>query len=138
MAQVRCKIDSIRVAAACPDELTLILRETDGYSYVPVFISQQQGEIPANELHGQPDSTNQLEAFLSDNNATLSDIGSAAVYLEGNTFFAKVLLSPDGMPHEVRCPMGIALALAVRARAPILLDDEVFDRAGVRLSPDPC
>jgi|GEM_PF-6276745 len=35
MAQVQCVVDSIRVAAACP-ELTLILRPKDVDSYLPI------------------------------------------------------------------------------------------------------
>ena len=35
---------------------------------------------------------------------------------------------------EVRCPIGPAHALAVRANAPILVDDALSDKAGVRLS----
>jgi len=89
MAQVRCEIDSIRFAAACPDELTLILRKTDGDSYVPIFISQQQGEILANELHGRPDSREELAAFLASRNATCSDIQCTTAYLEDHTFLRK-------------------------------------------------
>jgi len=54
MVQVRCEIDSIRVAAACP-ELTLILKQKGSDSYVPVWLSQRQGEILADQLHGRPD-----------------------------------------------------------------------------------
>ena len=93
MTQVKTEIDSIRVAAGCPDELTLILRKTDGDSYVPLFISQHQGEILANELHERPDGKNELDPFLASNNATDSDIGCATIYLEDTTFFAKVLFS---------------------------------------------
>ena len=134
MAQVRCEIDSIRVAAACPDELTLILKEADGSSYVPILISQHQGEILANELHGRPDSKRELDAFLASNNATDSDIVCATVHLEDSVFSAKVLFSPCHEPHEVSCPIGIALALAVRGKAPILADKAIFERAGVSLS----
>ena len=134
MTQVKTEIDSIRVAAACPAELTLILRQTDGDSYVPIFISQQQGEILANELHGRPDSKKELDAFLASNNATDSDIGCATIYSEDTAFFAKVLFSRRHKPYEVNCPIGLALALAVRGRAPILVDDTLFDRAGVCLS----
>jgi len=37
-----------------------------------------------------------------------------------------------------RIPLGLALALAVRANAPILVDEALFDRAGVCLSATPC
>jgi len=138
MGEVQCIVDSIRVATSCPDELTLILKRKNGDSYVPIWISQQQGQTLANELHGRPDSKKELDAFLADNNATDSDIACATIYLEHNSFFAKVLLSRHHRPYEVRCPIGLALALAVRANAPILVDDALFDRAGVCLSATPC
>jgi len=138
MAEVQCTVDSIRVAEALPDELTLIVRSIQADDYVPIFISKRQGEILADELHGRPDSIRELEAFLSRSNCTESDIGSATVHLEGSSFLAKVLLSPDRRPHEVRCPIGIALALAVRAGAPIFLDERVFENAGVCLSTERC
>ena len=133
MGEVQCVVDSIRVAAASPDELTLILKRKNGDGYVPIWISQQQGQTLANELNGRPDSKKELDAFLADNNATDSDIGCATIYLEHNSFFAKVLLSQHRKPYEVRCPIGLALALAVRANVPILVDEALFDRAGVRL-----
>ena len=74
MGEVQCIVDSIRVATSCPDELTLILKRKNGDSYVPIWISQQQGQTLANELHGRPDSKKELDAFLADNNATDSDI----------------------------------------------------------------
>jgi len=136
MAEVQCTVDSIRVAEAFPDELTLILRRKHADGYVPIFISRHQGAILADELHGRSDSSRELEAFLNRSNCTESDIGSATIYHEGNSLFAKVLLSPDRRPHEVRCPIGMALALAVRAGAPIFLDERVLENAGVCLSAD--
>ncbi len=134
MTQIRCKVDSIRFAAACPDELTLILKRTgDGNTYLPIWIDRNEGQILADELHGRPDSKKELDSFLADNSATDSAIGCTTVYLKGDAFFAKVLLSPHTRPREVGCSIGVALALAVRANAPILVDDELFDRAGVRL-----
>ena len=134
MGEVQCIVDSIRVAAACP-ELTLILKPKNVDSYLPIWISQQQGQTLANELRGRPDSSKELDAFLADNNATDSDIGCAIICLEHNTFFAKVLLSRYHRPYEVRCPIGLALALAARANAPILVDEALFDRAGVCATP---
>ena len=134
VTQVRCRIDSIRVAEACPDESTLILkREGEGNTYLPIWIDQHQAQILADELHGRPDSKGELDSFLADNGATDSGIGCTTVYLKGDAFFAKVLLSPHIRPREIGCSIGVALALAVRANAPILVDDALFDRAGVDL-----
>ena len=139
MAQVQYVIDSIRVGVACPDELTLILKQKEcTNTYLPAWISQHEGQTLANVLHGRPDSEKELDTFLADNHATDSDIGCATIYLEHNSFFAKVLLSQHHKPYEVRCPIGLALALAVRANVPILADETLFDRAGVRLSATSC
>lgn len=138
MAQMHREIDSIRVAAVCPDELTLILRQKGSESYVPIWLSLSQAEILANVLHGRLDNKEELDAFLASINATYSEIQCATVYLEDNTFFANVILWRHSGVHEVRCPIGLALALAVRANAPILLDDALFNRAGVCLSAASC
>ncbi len=133
MAQVEAEIDSIRLAAACPQR-TLILKQKDADSYLPIWISPSQTGILADQLHGRPDKNKDLDLFLGDINAADSDIECTTIYLENNTFFAKVILSRHYRPYEVRCPIGLALALAVRASAPILVDEVLFDRAGVRLS----
>ena len=134
MTQVRCKADSIRVAAACPDELTLILR-TKGESnvYLPVRVDRHEGQILADKLNGRPDSKRALDSFLADKGVTDSGLGSTTIYLKDNTFFAKAPLTPHTRPHEFGCSIGVAVALAMRANAPILVDDTLFDRPGVGL-----
>jgi len=57
MGVVQCTVDSIRVGAAFPDELTLILRRKHADAYV-LFLSEHQGTILADELHGRPDRNN--------------------------------------------------------------------------------
>ncbi len=134
MGEVQCAVDSIRVAEGRPQELTLILKQKGENTYLPVWISQHQGQILANELNGKPDNAKDVDAFLGENNATDSEIIAGIVYLDESAFHAKVLLSGHPSPYEVSCPIGLALAIAVRARAPILVDESLFDRAGVRLS----
>lgn len=130
---VQVQVDSIRSAAACP-ELTLLLRERDGASYLPVWIDSSQAEVLAAELNGLLHKDVELDLFLAKSNAAGADIRGTVVHLEGSTFHATVLLSRHGRDYETECPIGIALALAVRANAPILAESELFDRAGVRLS----
>ncbi len=135
MGVVQCTVDSIRVGAVFPDQLTLILKRKHTDAYV-LFLSEHQGTMLADELHGRRDSNRELEAFSKRSNSIDSDIGSASFL--GGSFFAKVLLSPDRRPHEVRCPIGVALALAVRSGAPIFIDERVFEYVGARLSADLC
>lgn len=89
MGEVQCIVDSIRVAGVCPDELTLILRHEGSDSYIPIWLTVSQAAIVASQLHGQPDSREELAAFLASRNATCSDIQCTTAYLEDHTFLRK-------------------------------------------------
>jgi bifunctional DNase/RNase len=55
--------------------------------------------------------------------------------LRDNTFFATVHLASAGSPLELDSRPSDAIALAIRAKAPIYAEDRVFDKAA-RPSPD--
>jgi len=134
MAQVQCEIDSIRVAAAYPDRLTVILKRKEAANaYLPLWIGQHEGQALADLLNQRTDSSEDVSAFLTDHGASHCDIQGAMVHLKGGAFVATVLLSRHSEPHGAGCPVGLALALAVRAGAPILVDEALFDTAGVHL-----
>jgi len=136
MAQVETTIDSIRVTTASP-ERTVILQQRGADCYLPFWVSSSQADILATELQGRPDKSRDPDLFLANINAVVSDIKYVTIHLENNTFYAKLLLSRHGKPYEVRCPIGTALTLACRVEAPILVDEALFDKAGVRFPPTP-
>lgn len=134
MAHVEATIDSIRVAAASPERM-LILKEKGEDNYLSIWVSPSHAEILAAQLHRRPDKKKDLALFLTTISAAdADDIKCTTIYLEDTTFYGKVLLSRHGRSYGVRCPIGVALALAVRTNAPILVDEALFDKAGVRLS----
>ena len=137
MAQVETTIDSIRVGAISP-ERTIILQQKGADCYLPFRVSPSQADILAAGLLGRPDKSVDPDLFLANINAADSDIKCVTIHLENNTFYAKLLLSRHDEPYEVRCPIGIALTLACRVEAPILVDEALFDKAGVRFPPSPC
>ena len=130
MAQVETTIDSIRVGAFSP-ERTIILREKGPENYLPFWVNPSQADILADQLQWRPDKSVDPDLFLASINATDTDIKGVTVHLENNAFYAKMLLFHEDRPSEVECPIGIALALACRANAPVLLDEALFDKAGV-------
>jgi len=137
MAQVETIIDSIRVAAVSP-ERTVILRQKRGTeSYLPFWVNPYQADILADQLNGRPDKSTDPDLFLANINATDSDIKCVTMQLGNNAVYAKILLSRQDEPYEVKCPMGIALALACRANAPILVNEAFFDKVGVRFPSTP-
>jgi len=137
MAQVETTIDSIRVGAFSP-ERTIILREKGPENYLPFWVSPSQADILADQLQGRPDKSVDPDLFLANINAADSDIKGVTIHLENNTFYAKLLLSRHDEPNEVRCPTGIALTLACRVEAPILVEEALFKKAGVRFPSTPC
>jgi len=136
MGQVETTIDSIRVTTASP-ERTIILQQKGADCYLPFWVSSSQADILATELQGRPDKGTDPDLFLANINAADSDIKCVTIHLENNTFYAKILFSHPDEPYEVKCPIGIALTLAYRVEAPILVDEALFDKAGVTLPPDP-
>jgi hypothetical protein len=136
MAQVETTIDSIRVGAFSP-ERTIILKQRGAEHYLPFWVSSSQADILATELQGRPDKSVDPDLLLANINAAGSDIEGVTIHLENNAFYAKLLFSRHDKPYEVRCPMGVALTLAYRAEAPILVDEALFNKVGVTLPPDP-
>jgi len=140
MAQVETTIDSIRVTTASP-ERTIILKQKGAERYLPFWVSSSQADIRATELQGRPIKSMAPDLFLSNIKAADSNIKSnikcVTIHLENDAFYAKVLLSQHDKPYEVKCPIGIALTLAFRVEAPILVDEVLFDKVGVALPPYP-
>ena len=137
MAQVETTIDSIRVGAFSP-ERTIILQQKGADCYLPFWVSPSQADILAAQLQGRPDKSVGPDLFLANINTADSDIKCVTIHLESNTFYAKILFSRRDKPYEVKCPVGIALTLACRVEAPILVDETLFNEAGVRFPPTPC
>jgi len=134
MAQIETTIDSVRVNTASP-ERTIILKQKGVERYLFFWVTQSQADILAGQLQGRPDKSTAPDLFLSNINATESNVKSVTIDLENETFYAKVLLSQQGQLHEVGCPIGTALALGYRAGAPIGVDEALFDKVGVKLPP---
>jgi len=136
MVEVETTIDSIRVAAVSPERM-LILKQKGAECYLPFWVSSSQADILAAQLQGRPDKSTEPDHFLANINAADSDIKCVTIHLESNTFCAKILFSHHDKPYEVKCPMAIALTLACRVEAPILVNEALFDKAGVRFPPTP-
>lgn len=131
MAQIETTIDSIRVTTASP-ERTIILKQKGTERYLPFWVSSLQADIIKSELV-EPVKSTAPELFLNNINATDSKIKSVTIHLENDTFYAKLLLSHHDESYEVKCPIGIALTLGYRSDVPILVDETLFDKAGLTL-----
>lgn len=127
-------IDSIRVSLMNYQRV-VILRVKDSDRYLPIWIGAPEADSIALKLQDvsvpRPMTHDLLGSVISSLGATIDHI--VVSELSNDTFFAKIVLQSNGATMEVDSRPSDAIALAVRAQAPIYADDEVVEKAGVRM-----
>ena len=129
----RVEVLGVRVEMPTNQPIVL-LRETDGDRYLPIWIGAteataiayvQQGVVPPRPL-----THDLLRNVIDALGHTLKEVHITA--LDGGVFFAEMHLE-GGIVIEAR--PSDAIALALRAGSSVFVADEIFDEAGV-LIPD--
>ncbi len=111
----------------------IVLREADGDRYLPVFIGTAEAEAIALKLQGTRIARPLTHDLLSN---VITELGGSLEYvlvseLTDNTFFARLAIQRDGRLLMVDSRSSDAIALALRASAPIYADESVMDSAGI-------
>ena len=111
----------------------VILKVEDENRYLPIWIGQAEARSILMKLQNQEFSrplTHDLAVNLvSEMGGTLERI--SVTELKDSTFFATLRLEIDGRTVEVDSRPSDAIAIAVRAGAPIFAADEVIEEAAV-------
>ena len=127
-------IDSIRVSLMNYQRV-VILRVKDSDRYLPIWIGPSEADSIALKLQDvsvpRPMTHDLLGSIISSLGATVNHI--VVSELSNDTFYAKIVIQHNGTTLEVDSRPSDAIALAVRAQAPIHADDEVVAKAGVRM-----
>jgi bifunctional DNase/RNase len=125
-------VESIRVSLASQHRV-VILKETDGPRHLPIWIGPFEAEAIAMELQGmnspRPLTHDLLKSIIGEIGARVNRI--LVTDLNRDVFYARIVLDFNGRSVEVDSRPSDAIALAVRVKAPILVDDDVMARAGV-------
>jgi bifunctional DNase/RNase len=113
----------------------VFLREIHGDRHLPIWIGEFEAHGIAMELQGNPSPRplpwDLLKTLISELNGTIERV--VVNDLSQDVFFARVVVDVAGRSIEIDSRPSDAIALAVRARCPILVEDLVMDRAGVSL-----
>ena len=130
-------IDSIRVSLANYQRV-VILKEKDSDRYLPIWIGPAEAEAIALKLQDvsvpRPLTHDLLRSVIYGLGAAVNHI--LVSDLHDDTFFAKVALESDGKTFEVDSRPSDAIALAVRAKVPIYVNETVLDKAGILLDKE--
>ena len=131
------EIESIRVRQET-QQRAVVLRVKDSDLYLPIFIGPFEVEAIRFKLMDvevqRPMTDDLLGSGIGDLGATVESI--VVSDLQNDTFYAKIVMNYNGNVVEVDSRPSDAIALAVRAKAPIFASDDVIEKAAVTLAVD--
>ncbi len=130
-------VESIRVSLVT-NQRVVILKELEGERYLPIWIGHFEAEAIAMELQGV-EATRPLPYDIM--KTMITDLGGRVrrilvTGLRDDVFYATIVIEAAGRQVEVDSRPSDAIALAVRTKVPIFVDESVMDRAGVVFGED--
>jgi uncharacterized protein len=131
---VEMTVDSVRINLATQQRV-VILKATKQERYLFIWIAQPEAYAIAVELQGTT-SPRPLTHDLLKN--VIADLGAAIVSivisdLIDDIYYARLVLDVAGRHVEIDSRPSDAIALAVRAKTQIYVEESVLERAGVTL-----
>lgn len=109
----------------------IILRDRDGQKVLPIWVGVFEANAIALQIENihtpRPMTHDLLKNVIQDLHAAVERI--VVCDLKDNTFFALIHLQTTGGPVAIDARPSDAIALALRTRAPILVDESVIDNA---------
>lgn len=129
---VEVVIDSVRVSLTNQQRI-VVLRETNNERYLPIWIGPYEAEaitIALQEIEvARPQTHDLLKNVISTLNGRLLRI--EVISLREDVFYGNLVVEVDGRIVYIDSRPSDALAIAARARVPIMVAKEVMDSAGV-------
>ena len=134
---IEVTIDSVRVNLMSPQRL-VILREVGADRYLPIWVGQYEAEAITVALQEvemvRPLTHDLLKNVFTTFNAKIKRIEIVA--LKEDIFYGNIVAEVNGQETNVDSRPSDALALAVRAHVPILVDESVIQTAGITPEAD--
>jgi bifunctional DNase/RNase len=134
---VEVVIDSVRVSLTNQQRI-VVLREANTERYLPIWIGPYEAEaitIALQEIEvARPQTHDLLKNVLTTLNARLLRI--EVISLREDVFYGNLVVEVDGRTVMIDSRPSDALALAARARVPIMVSREVMESAGVMPEED--
>lgn len=134
---VEVTIDSVRVSLMSPQRL-VVLRDTNADRYLPIWVGPYEAEaitVALQEIEMvRPLTHDLLKNVFNTFNAQIRRVEIVA--LREEIFYGNIVVEADGHIINVDSRPSDAIALAVRAHVPILVDPSVMTSAGITPEQD--
>lgn len=130
-------IDSIRISLISQHRIVM-LRDVDGERQLPIWIGPCEAEAITIELQdveiARPVTHDLLKNTITEMGGTVSHI--LINELRDQVFYARLFVDVSGDMLEIDCRPSDAIAVAVRAKVPVFVDEAVMEEAGIVPEPD--
>lgn len=134
---IRVTVDSIRVNLLSQQRMVM-LREADNRRYLPIWIGAFEAEAIGSAMQGHEPLRPLTHDLLRN---VIKELGGAVQYiaithLQDTTYYARIVVEVRGVRKEIDARPSDAIALGLRVEAPIYVQEEVLDQAGVTLNEE--
>jgi bifunctional DNase/RNase len=125
-------VESIRVNMTNYKRVVMLKEKTNS-RFLPIWIGHFEADAIAIPMQNVPVSRPLTHDLLS---SVVSALGATVTQvvinrLADETFYAKLIIEVDGKQVEVDSRPSDAIAVAIRAKVPIYVDESVLDQAGM-------
>jgi len=124
---VEVKVESIQISLMS-EHRVILLKEIDAERLLPIFIGPYEAEAIAIRLRGielpRPLTHDLLNNVITEMGGEIARVTVNA--LLNDTFYAYITVKLNGQQLEIDARPSDAIALAVRANAPIFVEDDVM------------
>ncbi|HSP86598.1 MAG TPA: bifunctional nuclease family protein [Ignavibacteriaceae bacterium] len=131
MQKIQCEILGLSSSPSTGGAYAILLKEVNGTRRLPIIIGAFEAQAIALEIEGikppRPLTHDLLKQIIDNLGATITEV--VIDELRENTFYAKIILEVSALTNEIDARPSDAIALAVRAQAPIFVSESVMEVA---------
>ncbi|OGU76528.1 MAG: hypothetical protein A2W11_02435 [Ignavibacteria bacterium RBG_16_35_7] len=131
MQKIQCEILGLSSSPSTGGAYAILLKEVNGNRRLPIIIGAFEAQAIALEIEGikppRPLTHDLLKQITDNLGATIVEV--LIDELRENTFYAKIILEISTLTNEIDARPSDAIALAVRAQAPIFVSEAVMEVA---------
>ena len=134
---IEVEVDSIRISLVSQHRIVM-LRELGSARQLPIWIGPYEADAITLELQdmevARPVTHDLLKNIITELGGKVSHVLIRA--LTDGVFYASLFIDVNGEVKEIDSRSSDAIALAVRVKAPVFVDETVMDEAGVLPEPN--
>jgi Uncharacterized conserved protein len=136
--KIRCEVLGLSSSPATGGAFALLLKEIDGNRRLPIMIGHFEAQAIGLELEGskppRPLTHDLLKIVIDELGGSVTEVIINELF--NNTFYAKIIIELATLTNEIDARPSDAIALALRADAPIYVNASVMDSASFAPTDD--